>query len=182
MRLQIVLLSLSHLLTKEDLAKIEPKKSLTYHYVFNDEGEGVEVEKSGHSFIIQAKPLKNGQKQPKYPIRESGFKGSGSWHYKHQISSDKHLITGVKTTYDQSLKEDLSVHQFTGKKGVSLTGTLGYEFALKDGNTLAVYVNADVPVAQKTVRDLRENKEPKDIFSQSSQKGVGANFSISKTF
>lgn len=182
MRLQIVLLSLSHLLTKEDLAKLESKKNLTYHYVSNDEGEGVEVEKIGHSFIIQAKPLENGQKHPRYPIRESGFKGSGSWHYKHQISSDKHLITGVKTTYDRSLKEDLLLQQFTGKKGVSLTGTLGYEFALKDGNTFAVYVNADVPVAQKTVTDLRESKEPKDIFAQSSQKGVGANFTISKTF
>lgn len=182
MRFIIVFFSLGRLLTKEDLPKNEPSGYASYRYFTDEEGDGMELIAKNHSFVFKAKPIQKGQKPTKTPVRETGFKGGGCYRFKHEITSDKHLVLGLKTTYGQNAKKDLSKDILNQKKEVSLLGTVGYELKLRDGNTFQVFLDTGVELNARTINPNRGIQDSKDPFTDRSQKGLGASVSITKTF
>jgi hypothetical protein len=178
----IFFLSFSRLLTKDDLPEIKPSMRTHTHFVRDEEGEGFEIDRGEHTYAIQGKALGSGQKPPRYPVRKSGLRGSGSYGYKHILSNQDSLLAGFKNSYNQSIEENLSTKRLNEKKNLIMTNSIGYERILKDGRKFSVTLNTDLPLmTQNTHFTQKEGKRVEDSRAAKHQ-GPGACISVTKTF
>jgi len=152
------------------------------HFIRDEEGEGFQIDQGGHTYAIKGKALGSGQKPPRYPIRKSGLKGSGSYGYKHILSSQDSLLAGFKTSYDQSIEENLSTKSLNESKNLIMTNSIGYERILIDGEKFSVTLSNDLPLmTQNTHLPQKEGKRVEDSRAKKHQ-GAGACISVTKTF